>query len=80
MKKFNLNCEVLSIERQRSSYEGNPCFKFELMTKDYVFFAKTATNASCAYMVTLSMEHKIYNFVGHYTKNGNAIIDFINKI
>lgn len=71
---------VIELERLNNSVWGNP--RYSVTIKDesgFNFYAKTASDASCAYSIT-NYYGKKNLFHYHITKTGNNIIDDIDSI
>lgn len=71
---------IFRLERLNNSVWGNP--RYNVTIKDecgFYFYAKTASDASCAYSIDNNRGKKKL-FYYHVTKAGNNIIDDIDPI
>lgn len=78
MKKLEGTFKVKELEALKNSIDGNPRFRVimvNLLTNDEVI-ATTKTDAVIGYNITKGL----WNFTYHYTKKGNIIISFGDKL
>lgn len=81
MKKDMIIGTIVRIERLNNSNNGNPRYNVVIRedSGDYYLYAKTASDASCGYVVDEYVgKKKLYHY--HVTKKGNNIIDYISSI
>ena len=79
MKKVEIkNARFLSREALNCSQYGNPRSRVWFARPDgEEICATTATDAACGYAVRNWESASLADIVMHYTRNGNAIIDYI---
>lgn len=71
---------IAKLERLNNSVWGNPRYKVTIKDEcGLYFYAKTASDASCAYSIDNDQGKKKL-FYYHVTKAGNNIIDVIDLI
>ena len=83
MKLQEKTIKVLDYERLNNSYYGNPCYYLFMETTEGDFLrGKTATNSAAGYS-----DFSYFKYQGthlkikfHYTKKGNLIIDYIERV
>lgn len=70
--------KVIKLERLNNSVWGNPRYSVTIKDEaDNYFYAKTASEASCAYSIGNNYgKKKLFHY--HVTKAGNNIIDYID--
>lgn len=72
---------IVRLERLNNSVYGNPRYEVVIREEsgDYYFYAKTASDASCGYVIDDYLgKKKLFHY--HITKGGNNIIDDIDPI
>lgn len=78
MKQYTFTAKLLKATRRNLSINGNPAWTLLLEYDNELIEAKTQSDAQCGYSVS---NYKIGDYIkikGHYTKNGNFIIEYIN--
>lgn len=80
MKTLELtNAKLVNYERRNNSIYGNPSWYVCFDNGTDSIIGKTATNASCGYVVTNFRNGELANVEYHETAKGNIIIDSISK-
>lgn len=72
---------IVRLERLNNSVYGNPRYNVVIRDEsgDYYFYAKTASDASCGYVIDEYLDKKkLFHY--HVTRKGNNIIDCIDPI
>ena len=81
MKSFKCEITVENLERLNNSYWGNPAWRVGFIAEDGLHkIGRTASNASCAYILDCSSKGKRYLCIYHYTKNDNLIITELQEL
>ena len=73
------NAKLTHYERRNSSAYGNPSWYVCFDNGTDSVMGKTASNASCGYVVTNFSDGRACNVSYHITKAGNTIIDSISE-
>lgn len=77
--KVLTNAKLTNYETLNNSYYGNPRYRVVFANDNESILGKTATNASCGYIVTNFRNGELANVEYHETAKGNIIIDSISK-
>lgn len=76
-KLYTFKAELVKATRRNCSIYGNPAWTLKLFYDGEIIEGKTASDAGCGYGVSNHKIGEIIEVKGHYTRNGNFIIDFI---
>ena len=80
MKNFKTRAVITKLRKGNNSYYGNPSwFVYFTDCNGFTHYAKTASNASCAYRLGDYCTGKEFEISYHITNNGNMIIDYIEE-
>lgn len=85
-KSIRQTVAIVGMSRRRNSYYGNPCYSVSFrLESGRLVTGRTATNAMCAYampspLAVSEAQPHICELEYHYTRTGNVIIDYYDRI